>query len=156
MKPVSLAVGNRNLLKLATFLEKLPRARFDYDTFVGKDWKGKKDLSCGTTACAIGWATTIPAFRKAGLRLTAHGIVIGASHIDEAAGLDLFAITDFEWDYLFLPSNTLPDTFPGKVVPPQGPDGRATAKAVAKHIRRFVAYRVRNAKGYLKAAAEAC
>jgi len=27
------------------------------------------DVNCGTTACALGWAATIPAFRKAGLKL---------------------------------------------------------------------------------------
>lgn len=28
-----------------------------------------KKIDCGTTACAVGWACTIPSFRKAGLRL---------------------------------------------------------------------------------------
>lgn len=70
-KTVTRATGNRRLLKLADFLEKLSRKRFDYSCWVGEDWEGKQDLSCGTTACALGWATTIPSFRRVGLRLVA-------------------------------------------------------------------------------------
>lgn len=68
-KPVSLAVGNRRLVKLAAFLEKLPRNRFDYSRFIGADWEGGQNLECGTTACALGWAATMPEFRRLGVRL---------------------------------------------------------------------------------------
>lgn len=57
------------LLKLAAFLEKLPPERFSLATWVGRFWAGKQDLSCGTTACAMGWAATMPEFRRLGLRL---------------------------------------------------------------------------------------
>lgn len=57
------------LLKLADFLETVPPKRFRFSSWVGDDWQGREDLSCGTTACAVGWASTIPAFRKLGLRL---------------------------------------------------------------------------------------
>ncbi len=59
----------RRLLKLADFLESLPRNRFCLERWVGRGWEGKPDLSCGTTACALGWATTIPEFRKLGVRM---------------------------------------------------------------------------------------
>ena len=59
----------RRLLKLADFLAGLPKERFFYGSWVGADWKGKPDLSCGTTACALGWAAAMPAFRRLGLTL---------------------------------------------------------------------------------------
>lgn len=54
---------------LAQFLLELPKKRLRMDCWVGWDWQGKPDLSCGTVACAAGWATTIPDFRKLGLRM---------------------------------------------------------------------------------------
>lgn len=62
-------VGLKRLEKLAAFLRKLPPKRFDYNQWVGSDWKGKPDLSCGTTACALGWAAAMPAFNRIGLKL---------------------------------------------------------------------------------------
>jgi hypothetical protein len=62
--------SNRRLAKLSKFLcTKVPKDRFDYGHWVGAHWKGKADLSCGTSACAAGWATTIPEFRRRGLNL---------------------------------------------------------------------------------------
>lgn len=128
MKTASVRVGNRRLLKLARFLERLPPKRFNYNTYVGADWKGDAKL-CGTTACAIGWATTIPEFRKLGLRLDNYGDPYGCSvDYHNEPGTSLFAITDEEWGYLFIPqTGPLPKT--------------ASAKQVAKHIRNFVAGR---------------
>lgn len=62
-------MNKERLLKLASFLDTLPPERFDIQHWVRYDWGGKPDLSCGTSACALGWATTIPEFREAGLRL---------------------------------------------------------------------------------------
>lgn len=48
--------------------------RFSLTTWVGSDnvpWQGKSDLSCGTSACAMGWAATIPSFQALGLSLMA-------------------------------------------------------------------------------------
>lgn len=62
---------------LAEFLRTDPRVReegrFDMRSWVGRDWEGDPSLSCGTAACAAGWATTIPHFRAQGLRLTRAG-----------------------------------------------------------------------------------
>lgn len=59
-----------NLEILVEFLKtSIPKARFDFSKWVGPEWKGKPDLSCGTTACALGWATTIPELRAQGLKL---------------------------------------------------------------------------------------
>lgn len=64
-------VIRRRLLKLASFLEKLPRRRFDYETW-GRSKKTTDTLAvdrCGTAGCALGWACSMPEFRKLGLRL---------------------------------------------------------------------------------------
>lgn len=75
-KPITIAVGNRRLLKLADFLEtKTLDTQFNMTCWAwgGNQEKSTLDLrldrACGTRACAMGWATQIPAFRRIGLRL---------------------------------------------------------------------------------------
>jgi hypothetical protein len=140
--------SDRRLLKLADFLYELPRKRFEYSAWVGDDWKGKSDLSCGTTACALGWATTMPYFRKLGLRLSKGGLVVMATG---TAGLryfggslrsaeSVFLVTLEEARLLFAPleehhtDGLCPDPY------------NATPKQVAKHIRRFVASRAKQSE----------
>jgi hypothetical protein len=48
-------------------LESLPRKAFDFSMWASG--KLQSEPQCGTTACAGGWATTIPVFRRAGLFL---------------------------------------------------------------------------------------
>jgi len=135
--------GNKRLLALADLLEKLPRRRFEYARWVGTSWKGKQDLSCGTTACALGWAATMPSLRRAGLRLMPsteyadgfyHGVVAlkgdryATNSSPYEAAKEVFAIDYAEAYHLFNPSyNMLEES--------------ATPKQVAKHIRLFVAVR---------------
>jgi len=136
------ATGKRRLLALAKFLRGLPAERFDMREWVGKDWKGGADLSCGTTACALGWATTMPLFRKLGLRLV-HTGSIGGGYPQVGDGYEsggrweyartgyhaaafLFGITYEEAEYLFLPGSTRPGA------------PRETPKQVARRIEAFV------------------
>lgn len=67
----------RRLTKLADYIMTVPREHFDmgawvqkYDADVGliPFHSDVVTATCGTSACAIGWATAIPAFKKAGLR----------------------------------------------------------------------------------------
>ncbi len=67
----------KRLLALADLVEEKESAgRFYFNNWVGGiegSWRGKPDFSCGTSACALGWATTMKSCRKAGLRMhTAH------------------------------------------------------------------------------------
>jgi hypothetical protein len=130
------------LLKLAEFLEKLPRKRFNYSTWFGRDWKGKPDLSCGTTACALGWAATMPNFKRLGLEpwfdytsrfheFSLHGH--RANYIK--IGDEIFGLTEDEAGYLFAYDNE------GWTPLPMSPHADAGPKQVAKHIRRFVEYK---------------
>lgn len=130
-------VSNNRLLKLVKLLKKLPPKRFSLDYWVGNDWKGEADLSCGTKACALGWATTIPSLRKEGLRLRPNRFCGGfvviltkngsevASNLDAAAAI--FGITVDAAHRLFMADDIL------------GWD--ATAKQVAKRIEAFIAER---------------
>lgn len=139
------AQGNERLLRLAEFLEALPPKRFDYCKWVGTDWLGDAELSCGTTACALGWATTMPEFRKLGLRLETEsfawvsnnrrGVVVDMKNERRGsdAAMRVFALTHHEACFLFLPEYYyMKKTSPGRGARP---------KTVAKHIRRFVAGR---------------
>jgi hypothetical protein len=153
-------VNAHRLLLLADFLEtKVLPERWDYETIVGADWGGAPDLSCGTTGCALGWATQIPELHDAGMRLIAGspdmqrrfapeggGVVVDAITIF-AQAREVFGLTKEEVDYLFDPSYASYD-FESR--DPESPGYTtlvgaanllgpyATASEVAAHIRAFV------------------
>ncbi|EPF69346.1 hypothetical protein [Acinetobacter indicus] len=61
------------LLELADFLQKLDPSRFDIRTWRRPDRKSVGFVSdeqlhsdCNTVACAVGWAATLPGWKKAG------------------------------------------------------------------------------------------
>lgn len=140
-------VYKKRLLKLAAFLEALPRKSFDYTHWAGVGFKGKLTTSCGTTACALGWAAAIPSFRRLGLRLTdpdpygwrtVQDIRSGARHFN--AAIDVFCLTMPEAEYLFTPDepNYGYFSFDSSGLE-DAPGDSATPRQVAKHIRAFVA-----------------
>lgn len=144
---VSATVGRNRLLKLAQLLEKLPINRFNYAEWVGSDWQGKSDLSCGTTGCALGWATTIPSLRRAGLRLIPFddrkggwvALIYGGIRIanSEGAAEKVFGISYEEAKYLFNGDMSAPYEMRSQLA--GSPNWDAKPAEVAKHIRRFVA-----------------
>lgn len=64
-------VQAKRVLKLADFLKAVPRKRFSMETWCSGDGLNQ----CGTTGCAGGWATTMPAFQRLGLNMTETGSV---------------------------------------------------------------------------------
>ena len=133
-----MAIHFDRLLKLADFLDALPPKRFHYNHWVGDDWGGAADFSCGTTACALGWATTMPEFRELGLRMGRCGctpnckvpsVQLG-NLSDLGAAQDLFGLENEEARFLFIPKRALDGIV--------GPDEDASALEVSAHIRRFV------------------
>lgn len=131
-------------MALVKLLRQLPRKRFDFSTWVGTDWAGAKDLSCGTTACALGWATTIPSLQRAGLRLRRHEFglpyVECNSRADDGAAAEIFGISDEDAASLFYPRFCGPDEIDSGL-----PDD-ATPKQVADHIEKFVEQKFGGAK----------
>lgn len=131
------------LLELADFLDTLPEHRFDYRSWVGWDWEGAEDLSCGTTACAAGWATTLPSFRARGLRLYLdssgpwRGIprVEGSELDGEEAMAEVLGISEVDAGYLFIPDYRHPEWGVG------APTDHATPQEVADHIRDYLELR---------------
>lgn len=143
----------KRLLMLADFLDNLPEERFDYSHWAGDNWGGKSDLSCGTTACALGWATTIPELAEAGLvmhRPASHHdneedplVCLRArvgtidprfdclSKFPEEAARQVFGLSKSEYEWLFIPNTFHKDV--------GSPSRYATAKEVATHIRKFAA-----------------
>lgn len=59
-------IGHQRLAKLATFLYRVPRAQFDMEQWASRGFDAAQP-SCGTTACAIGWAASC--FQHEGFRL---------------------------------------------------------------------------------------
>jgi hypothetical protein len=134
------------LLKLADFLMTVPKERFDFGSWVGEDWKGKPNLSCGTTACALGWATTIPLLRKAGLMLkftpdeySSVTLKHNPNTSSEYAGMEVFGLTLDEFEYLFTSYGCLwKDDFSYLIKNKKSLGRKATAQQVAARIKEFV------------------
>lgn len=121
----------KRILKLADFMEKLPRKRFNFAVFVGENWQGKPDLSCGTYACAAGWATTLPLFRKLGLVLDQFDNRVHLDNISstyESLG-EVFGTSFGVTDRLFFPDNYEQSRLKDS----------ATPKQWARHARKIVA-----------------
>lgn len=90
---------------LRDFLRDPPKhvvEHFDMET-----WGEGDDMhQCGTAACALGWATTIPEIRKAGLRMSdGQPALVGkrgeAIAFDYAAAVLVFDINDMQADHIF-------------------------------------------------------
>lgn len=126
-------VHKRRLLKLAAFLDTLPRAKFDFSIIARQDGlpflKALKagDKACGTVACAVGW---MPAVFPRAFRWDTGGTVY-PKNLSGVTGLDLYAagqffgLPDNDINYLFTPDSS-------------GLREKATPKQVARHIRRYV------------------
>ena len=108
--------------------------------WVGDNWQGKPDLSCGTTACACGWATTLPKFRKMGLKLnirtsgayTETWISYGDNTRSDAIA-SFFGLKSEEVEFLFIPYGDYNKLRHKELLPP-------TAKPyhIARRIRAFI------------------
>ena len=117
------------LLKLADFLEALRPTKektfsMDYWSMSYRDDEGN---ICKTSACACGWATTIPSFRRAGLHLFRRQGNDGARlHYERRSGfgaaMEFFGLNLKECYLLFSPEDY----------------EDATPKMVARRIRRFI------------------
>ena len=153
-RKVSMRVGNLRLRKLADFLDKVPEYEFDYSTWskgnLFKYWgegyinafMKRKITTCGTTACALGWAATMPYFNRLGLSPTVTGTPMcsdksGTVRIGPfESAVKIFGLDFMEARFLFSPDAD----HDGR----HSPRARASAKEVANHIRKFV--EERNAK----------
>lgn len=119
-------MNTERLLILADFLENVVHAtmptRFCYATWLGREWAGEQDLSCGTTACAMGWAPQVPQFKELGLyyqrrdgggaEICSTGLKVGEVTEDtQDTGTALFDLEDDDeyghifW-YLFYPQES--------------------------------------------------
>lgn len=114
------------LEKLYTFLGTVNPKKFNFVSWaVSKS--GKPDVNvCGTTACALGWAGSMPEFRKRGLRLewdTYAGIAeaevclpandgSGEYFYGEDAGAEFFGLSFREAWYLFIPDSCAAENMP--------------------------------------------
>lgn len=127
-------MNKRRLLRLAKELDQQPakHKRGKAPKFHLREWAGDgwQENICGTTACAVGLATTIKAFRQAGLKLVPDAWNVPEPRFRGQSGLDaaasFFEISWEEAEVLFMSGE-----FPGL------PDD-ASAKDVATLIRRFV------------------
>jgi hypothetical protein len=144
-------MNKERLLKLCDLLDTIDDDKFDYSSFVDGPHLG----ACGTTACALGWATAIPEFGELGLCLMwnpySKSMQPGISRRPnveprEAAEL-IFGVAGDQFTELFIPRLAEFD-YDGDEILDETPDEpnednrlgtEATSKGVAAHIRRMVA-----------------
>jgi hypothetical protein len=90
-------MNKERLQTLATFLKKVPSNKFDLGHWRvhvdNEDGPPVTDLNeCGTTACAIGWACSIPEFIEAGLVYKEWGPTFDG-HVSWGAPIEFFGIS---------------------------------------------------------------
>lgn len=118
-------MNKKRLLKLADFLETIKPKVFNMDSWYNES-------PCGTTACAFGWACSIPSFKRAGLKMrklsngfTVYADVVFNDEYNLNAASSFFDITVDEAEFLFYP-----DMYE-----------KATKGQVIKRIRKFCSSR---------------
>ncbi len=133
-------MNTKRLLKLAEKLETVNRKQFDIsDWYYNPVEKNCGKYNCDTVACALGWAPSIPSFRRAGLTIQKSGNVILKITNEQrdkyncvfntvsgcTAGRVFFDLTKEQSNSLFLPSG-------------YSIEGKVTPKVVARKIRSMV------------------
>lgn len=147
MKTIAFHVGQRRLLKLAGHLNTVPNKAFKFDVVQLGEKPIGPEMTCGTTACAIGMTPLVfPRLiepykihrRRDGISM--FGVRFIGKHnrpkYTETAE-ELFGITSLEAHALFTPGGEY------MVVGLKILYAEATAKQVAKNIRTFVRMRQR-------------
>lgn len=113
------------LEKLYAFLGTVEPEKFDFSIWAtanGDTAVVPKLNACGTTACALGWAGSMPEFRKRGLKLiwdkdhpNSHVMFTdrdGERYFGEIAGEAFFGLTENEAYHLFIPESYAAETMP--------------------------------------------
>lgn len=82
-------MNKRRLHALIKFMDKVPAKRFTMDWFSNAGFNKQISLKsdCGASACALGWATAIPSFRRAGLRMI--DAAPASTHMPKVTGFEL-------------------------------------------------------------------
>lgn len=118
----------KRLEKLAAFLDKLPRKKFDFSILVAE----RDEDGCGTICCAIGWIPAV--FPKLITWREMRTLTI------TKVTWFLFGIFNGEDTYrLFFPRSS---TNRASALPPS-----ATPKQVAREIRKFICEKLAQKKG---------
>lgn len=121
------------LLKLADLLDNIPKKKFnlrEWATVIGSEIHADTSQikECGFAGCAVGWATTIPSFNRAGLRPirnAARYVVKGRGYYGWEAPMMFFGVDGDDANYLF--SMDYYDR-----------GSKTTPKTVARRIRHYV------------------
>lgn len=139
------------LLDIASRVEQLEPGRFYFGSWVGHDWRGAPDLSCGTTACVGGWVTVwFPELglelRKARTAPITEGGITGIFLVHKSLPADAYASVQTSIDALAVAFDILPEDARHLFIPRDygDLDGDASPQRVAEHIRAFVASKEEN------------
>jgi hypothetical protein len=114
-------------------LPKLKKLMKENEGKPSHDFKKNRPIHCRTTACALGWAASIPSFRRAGFKLLMQRSVDGeVQYILHYKGEKYFSAACEFFDIILNDAYLLfsPDHYKLK--------DRSNPKIVAKHIRQFI------------------
>lgn len=143
-----------DLLALAAYLDKVPSANFDYRTVANQRMcvlrpTVKLEPDCGATACAVGYMTRMPRFRKLGLRIDKDASPGNSVRLNgklvwfAAAAARVLHISRNDAEWLFAPNHEWRDEYGFRRRNSEGltmvsPGFRALPEEVAQHIRNYV------------------
>ena len=121
------------LLKVCEVLSKVPAKKFDLAIWIDRDRDNYGKGTCGTVACAIGWAAQDPWFKRRGLRLNEYDLpkVRGFDNTPTWDAISAFFDIDvYEVQYLFLSAHYVHYD-------------KTTKYEVIERIKKFVATKAR-------------
>ncbi len=141
-------INAKRLLKLAAFLDKLPRSHFSFAT-THKEVEKSPENICGSVGCAIGWCPTVfPTLvglaknqYKNTFTMNGRGIPCDSDWV--AVGGRLFDMPRLDAFLLFTPADILFWSRPSPWAPDDPLRSNATPKQVAKRIRTYVAWKAK-------------
>lgn len=153
-------VHKKRLLKLADFLDKLPRKKFNFTEVVSGKETPNKTLTCGSQACAIGWCPVVfPRLTEyhatLGWPITSSFLVVkmkgwnfsgGSISSIEQVGRALFGLSSPEAYALFVPSRGEWQCVEARRLGLKPLGGEATPKQVAWNMRKLVSIKTKKAK----------
>lgn len=102
-------IPDTNLIRqLADYIEEIPKKRFNFAHWfhgIIELLTLKAPLDCGTTACALGWATTMKVFKDKGLRVCGSSIALKDDRSENAIAHKVFGVSADVFHRLFVPSD---------------------------------------------------
>lgn len=139
------AIQEKRLLKLADFLQELPKEKFDFAHIVREE-QNSKGKTCGTVCCAVGW---LPKIFPRHWKWDVCGLGVGAAYVNSRVSSDIWLWVSNSAEFFGIPREAARLLFTANMLRPWARGcsrlhKSATAKQVATSIRQFIRWFKKN------------